>query len=288
MAPVAKRKKPGDDDFSAKPAAKSWAKKQRTDTEPSAAIETPPPTPKPAATARGRKPAAAKNTKVNGSHDKTNGTAQVATEGTSVINNATGEDELMTDAAAVQPPALSLKRKSREGDSEAGATVNGQQNGVRGSQEASPAQLNGVSANLAKVATPAGQSSASEAAAGQSTPAATNGHVLSTASTTHPIESHTIRPTTEQHPAMEPPAAKKQKVKSKEDEMRKRLYQYCIKAKPVGEIYSIAELKKAGITKDDQDLLDMCQQLVQHFLFSAMTLNRGIVYKTRSYEVAKK
>lgn len=84
------------------------------------------------------------------------------------------------------------------------------------------------------------------------------------------------------------PAKRKEKVKSKEREMRDKLYQYCIKSKPVGEIYSIEELKKADITQSDQDLLNMCQQLVTHFLFSAMTLNRGIVYKTRSYEVAKK
>jgi hypothetical protein len=100
-------------------------------------------------------------------------------------------------------------------------------------------------------------------------------------------EAPTILPSTEQRANMEQ-AKKKDKVKSKDREKRDKLYQYCIKKKPVGEIFSIAELHQANIADDDQDLLNLCQQLVTHFLFAAMTLNRGILYKTRSYEVAKK
>jgi hypothetical protein len=259
MAPAAKRKKPGEDP--AKPAAaKARAKRPRIESDPGAAIETPPPTPKPAPGVRGLQPAAAQITKVNGKHATTNGTASVA------LGDAIGadkEDEVMADATAVQPPPASLKRTSTEDDTEAGAAVNGHQNGLRPSQEPLHASSNNVSANPA------------------SRPPTTNGHVPSTGS-------DAVRPTTEQHTNMEQPAARKQKIKSKEREMRDRLYQYCIKAKPIGEIYSIEELKRADVTQNDQDLLDMCQQLVTHFLFSAMTLNRGIVYKTRSYEVAKK
>ena len=81
---------------------------------------------------------------------------------------------------------------------------------------------------------------------------------------------------------------KKEKVKSKELQMVDQLYDWCKKKKPLGEIWSIEELKKGGVTTDDHELLHICSTLVKRFLFSPMTLNRGLVYKTRSYEVARK
>ena len=151
-----------------------------------------------------------------------------------------------------------------------------------GSEHDSAAAPQGQSENLAKDATPVIQP-ADQSGAQIPVEAIINGHKASKAA-----EAQAIRETTERPTSNADAGKKSEKLKSKERQMRDALHAYCLKKKPVGEIYSIQELKRANVTKDDNDLLHICNELVKNFLFSPMTLNRGLVYKTRSYDVAKK
>src|ERR1700760_1346366 len=113
MAPAAKRKKPGAEDQSSATALKGRAKRQKTATDPTDSIETPPPTPKPApapAARRGRKPNAAKSAKENGKHVKQNGVAETEVDDASTVDQTSAVDS-PPEAPAVMPPSSTAKRK---------------------------------------------------------------------------------------------------------------------------------------------------------------------------------
>lgn len=305
MAPAAKRKKPGEDDQSVKAAPKPRAKKQKTDADPTVAIETPPPTPKPAAAARGRKPNAAKAVKANGNgngngiHAHTNGIDPVASG-----DLPASRHEAATEAAAVEAPnknanavPTSVVPKDEE-DVVTNGQINDMLNGgavqdvPMAPEIQSHAQAQGLAENLAKDATSVPQPAEAPMLQVPNQPT-TNGHAHSVSPSAQPGETVNVRPSTERPPSTSNTTskdkAKQPKPKSKDAEMRDRLYQYTIKAKPIAEIWSVEELKKAGVTRDDAELIEICNHLVKFFLFSQMTIaNRALVYKTRSYDVAKK
>jgi hypothetical protein len=295
MAPVTKRKKAFADDQPSVPAIKPRTKRQKTTTDATDAIETPPPTPKPAAAARGRKPNAPKVTKVNGNNSKTNDTKDVETDAT-LSADAGSTTDSRTEAPAVKSAKPASKRRAIDDDEDDGPVANGQTNGTTSQP---PVNGQNASAGSEKQPSPKSQLAAKKTAEDPTPVKAdpdTEASILldqapvaisALPPTTNSAEPSIIRPTIEPAAPMEQ-AKKKEKVKSKDREKRDKLYQNCIKYKSVGEIFSIEELAKFKVAEDEQDLLNLCQQLVTHFLFAAMTLNRGILYKTRSYEVAKK
>jgi hypothetical protein len=295
MAPAAKRKKPFVDDQSSLPAPKPRAKRQKKTTDPTDSIETPPPTPKPAAATKGQKSNAVKPPKLNGDQPKANGVVGAETDETLTADNASIADSPVEDAV-VKAAAPARKRRIVEDEEDEESVTNGQENGITpaaptddkptttGSEQQAILTSQSVADKTAKASTPVTQPSATEALeVPDQAPITTS----ITSPTIKSEEPPTIHPTTEQAASMEQ-AKKKDKPKPKDREKRDKLYQYCIRRKPVGEIFSIGELTAANVADDEQDLLNLCQQLVTHFLFAAMTLNRGVLYKTRSYEVAKK
>ncbi|KIW01385.1 uncharacterized protein PV09_07153 [Verruconis gallopava] len=271
MAPAAKRKQAGVEEQSPISASKNGIKRQKTSiSDPTDSIETPPPTPKPATAAKARKPTAAKNATLNGSHSAPNGVAVAGADDVSSGDYAPAVDS---------PAALMAERNAarEDGDVEGDSGHGGEQSKSTAKLQASTDKPAKTSGSGAQNVFPNGAEASRQGSTRDAMP-----------STAQLSDSQTIRPTIEQPPAMEPAKKKPDKVKSKDREKRDKLYQYCLKKKPVGEIFSLKELQQANVADDDQDLLDLCQSLVTHFLFTVMTLNRGVLYKTRSYDVAKK
>jgi hypothetical protein len=72
------------------------------------------------------------------------------------------------------------------------------------------------------------------------------------------------------------------RVKTKSE----RLYDRCLQAKPVRNDFTIQELEAFNITNREEELRDVCQNLIDSHLFSLWNQRGNTVYRTRTKDEA--